>query len=511
MSAPTFDNRYRLLKCSAEGGGVRSHHAQELATGRLVMVHLADDAGPETVAQLQNRLSRLPAAEKARVLETATLPAGFAVVTTFLPGLSTFPDWLVERVEPSPPALGGASPAEAPTVEIPVADPRSLDRPAAASPTPDAPDDGAPVPPFDGPPLAMEFCVGGPPAHREAGAQPPGEFTRLFMGAGRVHADRPDGAEEVPPLPALFAPPPAAPDPPPAAPMPSLPPGEFTRMFHPAAPSSAAGAGSSPLMPPGAMAPTPPSTPSFVDRVIPAAAPLDAALPLSPPVGSATGALRVRPASPPPPADARVAFDAPPAPVPAPDVPTEAGGARPPTPGELPSFAAATPSAAGFGSPFAAAPLAMPPLGPPPNGAPAGSPFGGPFGGASAGPVNPSPVPFAPAHGFTPTGAGAGPSEYTRLIRQTATPPVPTSGPGPAPTVVPPTPKPPLPFALVAMVNLVVLLALLLVLYFVFRPKAVPVVPAPPAAVPAAAPVPTAPAPNASAPAVPTAPATGAR
>jgi len=33
----------------------------------------------------------------AKVLETATLPAGFAVVTTFLPGLTTFPDWLLER------------------------------------------------------------------------------------------------------------------------------------------------------------------------------------------------------------------------------------------------------------------------------------------------------------------------------------------------------------------------------------------------------------------------------
>ena len=41
-----FNARYRLLKCVAVDDGIRSHNAQELATGRVVMVHLADAAGP---------------------------------------------------------------------------------------------------------------------------------------------------------------------------------------------------------------------------------------------------------------------------------------------------------------------------------------------------------------------------------------------------------------------------------------------------------------------------------
>ena len=44
-----FSARYRLLKCIAVDGGLRTHSAQELATGRVVMVHLADAAGPEAV------------------------------------------------------------------------------------------------------------------------------------------------------------------------------------------------------------------------------------------------------------------------------------------------------------------------------------------------------------------------------------------------------------------------------------------------------------------------------
>ena len=35
----SFDDRYRLLKCVALGGGIRTHNAQEASTGRPVMVH----------------------------------------------------------------------------------------------------------------------------------------------------------------------------------------------------------------------------------------------------------------------------------------------------------------------------------------------------------------------------------------------------------------------------------------------------------------------------------------
>jgi hypothetical protein len=89
MASQNFDARYQLLKCVAVADGVRTHNALEVVTGRVVMVHLLDAAGPEHVAALQRRLGRLPQTDKARVLETATVSAGFAVVTEFLQGLVT--------------------------------------------------------------------------------------------------------------------------------------------------------------------------------------------------------------------------------------------------------------------------------------------------------------------------------------------------------------------------------------------------------------------------------------
>ncbi len=102
-----FNSRYRLLKCVAVEEGIRTHNAQELATGRVVMVHLADAAGPEDVDRLQRLLSGLSDADRNRILETATLASGFAVVTEFLAGLVSFPAWLAQRSlsKNRPPAL----------------------------------------------------------------------------------------------------------------------------------------------------------------------------------------------------------------------------------------------------------------------------------------------------------------------------------------------------------------------------------------------------------------------
>ena len=98
MTSQNFDARYQLLKCVAVADGIRTHNAIELVTGRVVMVHLVDAAGPDEVEALQRRLGRLPQTEKARVLEIATLPAGFAVVTEFLQAMGNFPEWLAARV-----------------------------------------------------------------------------------------------------------------------------------------------------------------------------------------------------------------------------------------------------------------------------------------------------------------------------------------------------------------------------------------------------------------------------
>lgn len=132
-----FNARYRLLKCVAVDDGLRTHNAQELATGRVVMVHLADAAGPEDVERLRAQLGRLAGSDKNRVLETATLPSGFAIVTEFLTGLTSFPAWLAQRgtggaggtegarapanpsdVSPTVPVLGHALTASEPPVTL---------------------------------------------------------------------------------------------------------------------------------------------------------------------------------------------------------------------------------------------------------------------------------------------------------------------------------------------------------------------------------------------------------
>jgi hypothetical protein len=86
MPSSDFDRRYRLLQCVAEGAGVRSYSARDLAADRDVMVHVAEGAPPDTVARLESRVGRLPVHDRACVLETATTPAGYAVVTTPIRG-----------------------------------------------------------------------------------------------------------------------------------------------------------------------------------------------------------------------------------------------------------------------------------------------------------------------------------------------------------------------------------------------------------------------------------------
>ena len=225
-----FNSRYRLLKCVAVDDGIRTHNAQELATGRVVMVHLADAAGPEDVERLRSQLGRLTGGDKNRVLETATLPSGFAIVTEFLTGLGSFPTWLAQRAGGA--GAGGAS-AMAPAVTEQVTQPIVV----------------PPVAETAGPPTAVTET--GVPAAAVAGVS---------------MIDVPVSA---PPAPAMTTPvaatpteaiPPMAPPPvfaPPAAPEPARAPGAFTQMFG--APSVPANVpASAPVAPPSAPATAPP-------------------------------------------------------------------------------------------------------------------------------------------------------------------------------------------------------------------------------------------------------------
>src|SRR4051812_45054598 len=109
----TFDDRYRLLKCVALGGGMRTHNAQEKTTGRPVMVHIVDAPDPDVVERLREQVHALPPAERSRIVEMAETPNGFAVVSEFLPGLTTFPEWLAARAPAPAPARSDAIPVPA--------------------------------------------------------------------------------------------------------------------------------------------------------------------------------------------------------------------------------------------------------------------------------------------------------------------------------------------------------------------------------------------------------------
>src|SRR6185436_12250933 len=101
----SFDDRYRLLKCVALGGGIRTHNAQETSTGRPVMVHILDGAEPDAVEQLRQQVGALPVADRSRILEMTPTAGGFTIVSEFLVGLTTFQQWLSARAPvPAPPS-----------------------------------------------------------------------------------------------------------------------------------------------------------------------------------------------------------------------------------------------------------------------------------------------------------------------------------------------------------------------------------------------------------------------
>ena len=121
------------------------------ATGRPVMVHILDGAEPDAVERLREQIIVLPAADRSRILEVTLTANGFAVVSEFLAGLTTFPEWLDARAPVSGPPSG-------------------LD---------------AELPPA-GPNATATFTVGTITSSKDPAVQsapPPGEFTRLFQGA----------------------------------------------------------------------------------------------------------------------------------------------------------------------------------------------------------------------------------------------------------------------------------------------------------------------------------------
>ena len=424
-----FSARYRLLKCIAVDGGLRTHSAQELATGRVVMVHLADAAGPEAVEQLRAQLARLTGADKNRVLETATIPAGFAIVTEFVTTMTSFVGWLAERsggatippaappplapiVQPvAPPIVPAVAAPPAPVGEAPGSFTALFSTPMAAAPMAAVPAP-APQPPTPAPqPPAPQAPAPQPPAPQlppEPPAPEAGSFTMMFggpMGAAPTTEQRP--AKAVPPpvlTPPIFTPPVMTPPvvtppmlTPPSAPIVAPPPaaGDFTRMF------GAAG---------GAM--TPPLAPFKPPTSSPASPP---PAPATPPPKAASGEFTRMfsglPTAAPLPESARPSpMATPPTPVPSWTPVHSPSNAPPPSPMATPPFAASA-----FGSP--------PPLAPP-----AGANMGGATGALFGSPATP-PMPAA-HHSDSPLFGGP-----MRPMPPLATPP--GSSPQPAITGAP--------------------------------------------------------------------------
>ena len=458
MTNQNFDARYQLLKCVAVADGIRTHNALELVTGRVVMVHLVDAAGPEEVEALQRRLGRLPQTEKARVLEIATLPAGFAVVTEFLQGMTNFPEWLAARVPddsielPSQVPLGASqwpiqrptepvsafdvhfATAEVPTGGAPLVppippaqeistietrQPVASRENASSLPQPIAPPATPPAAPPATPPVTPPPAAAAPP--------PAGDFTRMFGKQSEPvtavpaapTADKsvaplqpPPRPTFVPPLvmktpaPVAVTPPAAAPPPPPLpAPAPPTAPalgeGEFTRMFRGPAPAA-----------PKAR-PEPPTPSPFVNSSPPPQPPAPSPFVTAPPV---------RPAAPPP-------------------LPPVAYTPLPPLPSPRPAVPSSPSADVFFGAlpPVSSLPPASTPFGTPPV-APNASPIGAPLPGATGRPGGLSASPLGGAPLGSPAGSPlASPQPPAPSAIPASTLGIPGSG---SPLGLPPLPPP---------------------------------------------------------------------
>ena len=519
MNSLNFDARYQLLKCVAVADGIRTHNAIELVTGRVVMVHLVDAAGPDEVEALQRRLGRLPQTEKARVLEIATLPAGFAVVTEFLQGMSSFPEWLAARVPddsielPSQIPLGASQwPVQRPTEPVAAADTTTTAGESAIT----AHDTVLLVPPI---PPSQEVStietrkptpLGVAPITAAAPALPPqqaspaasqptppapspdGEFTQIFGQKSRPVSSMPTSQAPVaPPLPVAAPLLPTAPTPP------ALGEGEFTRMFRgqpPAAPPRKVDPAPSPFVTNPSPAPLPPpaafTAPAHAVPV-PVAPAIFPPTPARPPAPLSSPSADVFFGSLPPVAPAATSSPSPFSAPPARDV-SPLGA---PLPGAIGRPGGLSGSPIG-GSPLGVSPLGAPSAPQPPGARPPGLPPAqsavpvSPIGAAASGspmgltplvPLPPTPAsapvfPGGASGSASPLGAGrATPVSkggvYTEMIQRSVTPPPMVAiekKPADAPQK-----KRTIPLGLILVLNAVLILAIALIAYFAFRPKPV--------------------------------------
>ena len=507
MTSTDFAARYRLLKNVATRGA-RSFLAQQVALGRMVMVHYLDSETPEQRSATLSRLDALKPPAREKLLEIVDVDGSPVAVTLFISSFGDFSTWL-DQVSPVPQAAPGKAAASTPG---------EFTRAFSKIETPATPPVMAhkiePAPPRQAPPAA-------PPPPPPRAAKPPGDFTRIF---GKVDAGDPTAAPaartQTPSSPTaggldsptlIIETPKAAPRSAPSAPPPSPAPTDagagFTAIFgrvgethlpdnlpaetpKPAAATPEAGRVMQPAAVPdfhhsAAPVSPPPSTPGgqsgggeftqLFQRLSatapPASMPPAAAPPIAPAVSFGPPSAPPRSIDQPPRAD----LMPPPMPSAAPPLvlpPPSLGAATPPTP----SFAAPTPPMPSFGAPLPAPALGMTP--------PSVSPSGPRLPDVSALPNVPASAPNVPLTppspwGVAPRPASAGmfggggaQSEYTRILGKVTVPPPPPIAiqpPAPANASAPGQKASKSMLPLIVALNLVVLLTVAIVAYFVFR------------------------------------------
>ena len=93
MTSAEFAAKYRVLKTLTEHGA-RSQIAQEVALGRMVMVHHLDVGSAADQQRTLARLTSLDPAASAKIFDVADVDGTKVIVTHFLASFTDLPTWL---------------------------------------------------------------------------------------------------------------------------------------------------------------------------------------------------------------------------------------------------------------------------------------------------------------------------------------------------------------------------------------------------------------------------------
>src|SRR5579864_6332792 len=166
MTSAEFAARYRVLKQVAERGA-RTHVAQQLELGRIVLVHYLDRGGPGAGAQLLTRVRALPASAQEKVIETVIVDDTPVVVTLFATALEDLASWVSHQEATAP------EPRSAPVSDVPLENASSTARTPGAFTSVFGAVESTSKPDAPSPPSAAPAAPAPNPAA-------PGEFTRVF-------------------------------------------------------------------------------------------------------------------------------------------------------------------------------------------------------------------------------------------------------------------------------------------------------------------------------------------